>query len=210
MTGWENPISLIFEGVGTALGRLLGLVLACWIGCAIAVASVDQSNHPLPLGCTPFAVPVYWFGGIFVGMAQGWGFLAYLALFLLAASLVPSERVSWWVLASATLIQAAETQRMLVAWGVPVRWWVYGPLLTLVLAASGGAWWLGKKAEAQRRERRSRRRRGYCVECGYDLRATIRAGNTECPECGAEIPLFTITSVESMDRGESPHESPAA
>ena len=27
-----------------------------------------------------------------------------------------------------------------------------------------------------------------CFECGYDLRGTLAAERTECPECGAKIP----------------------
>ena len=28
---------------------------------------------------------------------------------------------------------------------------------------------------------------GQCHECGYDLRGTLAAGRTECPECGHQI-----------------------
>lgn len=28
---------------------------------------------------------------------------------------------------------------------------------------------------------------GECMACGYDLRGTLAAGKTECPECGAAV-----------------------
>ena len=28
----------------------------------------------------------------------------------------------------------------------------------------------------------------YCLECDYDLRGTLAAGRSECPECGAPVP----------------------
>lgn len=38
------------------------------------------------------------------------------------------------------------------------------------------------------RLRREVRRQRYCWECGYDLHATIHAGQPQCPECGTPIP----------------------
>lgn len=36
----------------------------------------------------------------------------------------------------------------------------------------------------RRNRRKSRKRRNHCAACGYDLRGTLGAGRSECPECG--------------------------
>lgn len=195
MIGWENPLLLVLDAGRSAVARVVGFCLACWIGAGVVLAS---AGFPLPLGCSPLAVPVYWLGGIFFGLADGWGLIAYVALFALLVSLIQADRHVLAILYAAAVIQAAETTRLLATRGT-MNWWLYGVLVALLLGAGVGLWWLHRHGAAIRRTRRERRRTGYCVECGYDLRATIRAGGDECPECGAEIPPFTIRSVTAQE-----------
>ncbi|MCX5658802.1 MAG: hypothetical protein NTW19_03660 [Planctomycetota bacterium] len=47
------------------------------------------------------------------------------------------------------------------------------------------AWWV---VLWRRRRRHSRRvKDGHCVGCGYDLRGTVAAGRSQCPECGVAV-----------------------
>lgn len=52
------------------------------------------------------------------------------------------------------------------------------PYIVAPLAALP-AWWL-----LVMRRRRNREKRGFCMNCGYDLRAS----KDKCPECGTAIP----------------------
>ena len=60
-----------------------------------------------------------------------------------------------------------------------------------IAAATGVLYPLGfacATAWAAFRERRRRRREGYCLRCGYDLRASLE----RCPECGTPIPADLV------------------
>lgn len=61
--------------------------------------------------------------------------------------------------------------------GVYECWWlvVRARLLFLVFSSLPAIWWL------LRWRKRRRARAGFCIVCGYDLRATPN----KCPECGA-------------------------
>lgn len=198
MIGWENPLLEVLDAGRSGVARVVGFLLACWIGAGLVLASVES---PLPLGCFPLAAPVYWLGGIFYGLADGWGIIAYVALFALFVSVIQSERRVWMILYAAAAIQAAETTRLFITHG-SINWWLYGVLVSLFLALGAGLAWLHRHAAALRQLRRERRRTGHCVECGYDLRATILAGHDECPECGTEIPAFTIRTVKAAAKPE--------
>ena len=41
----------------------------------------------------------------------------------------------------------------------------------------------------------------FCFACGYDLRGTIAAGRSQCPECGAV--LAGIPESEDQERRDS-------
>lgn len=57
--------------------------------------------------------------------------------------------------------------------GIPVMFWVFGPGIILLFMRPR---YLRRKAMP------------ICFDCGYDLRGSIPAGSTSCPECGAAIP----------------------
>ncbi len=59
--------------------------------------------------------------------------------------------------------------------GGTVLIWAFGPGLILLFM--------------RERHRRLRGSGDECVQCGYDLRGSIAAGQTSCPECGAMIVL---------------------
>ena len=62
------------------------------------------------------------------------------------------------------------------AWFVILPYWAVA-LLTGILPALAAVWiW-------RRRRRRHRHKQGYCLVCGYDLRATP----DRCPECGTVV-----------------------
>lgn len=48
--------------------------------------------------------------------------------------------------------------------------------------------------QVKRRLQRATLKRRICYECGYDLRGTMDAGRTSCPECGQSIPTFPSPS----------------
>ena len=69
-----------------------------------------------------------------------------------------------------------------------IRWeeiaighWVSVPYwIIFVLTAILPALWLYRRI-------RYRKKPGHCPSCGYNLKGTIEAGRTECPECGKPI-----------------------
>lgn len=63
-----------------------------------------------------------------------------------------------------------------VAFGTTAILWLFGPGVVLVF--------LHRKMRAQRAFREHEK---ICTQCEYDLRGTIAAGRTQCPECGAWI-----------------------
>ena len=64
-----------------------------------------------------------------------------------------------------------------------------GTYTTLVLAGTVLLWAFGPGIILLYWREKYRRQRMLptCIECGYDLRGTISAGRSECPECGAGI-----------------------
>jgi hypothetical protein len=64
-----------------------------------------------------------------------------------------------------------------------------GTYTTLVLAGTVLLWAFGPGIILLYWRERYRRERllPSCIQCGYDLRGTVAAGRTECPECGEEI-----------------------
>ena len=47
---------------------------------------------------------------------------------------------------------------------------------------------------------RQRLPNNICQSCGYDLRGTLWAGRTECPECGAKLPPDNRASALASDQ----------
>jgi hypothetical protein len=64
-----------------------------------------------------------------------------------------------------------------------------GTYTTLVLAGTVMLWAFGPGIILLYWREKYRRQRVLptCIECGYDLRGTIAAGRSECPECGMEF-----------------------
>ena len=196
MLGWENPLSIITDAAATVAGRITLFFAACSFGCGIAIVS---SSGPLPLGRSPLTAPVYWIGGIPFGIMDGWGLIAYVTLFGILLTLIVREvggTAHLYVIA--LLVQAGETARFLAARGW-LRVWLFALLMALVFAALAGVVWLAQRSRAARNRRRYRRNMGYCVECGYDVHASVHAGAKHCPECGAEIPRYTIRLIRTQD-----------
>jgi hypothetical protein len=63
----------------------------------------------------------------------------------------------------------------------------FGSYSGLVLGATVFLWASGIVILPTLCERRSLFPPGSCPRCGYDLRGTIAAGRTQCPECGAKV-----------------------
>jgi len=64
-----------------------------------------------------------------------------------------------------------------------------GSYTGMVLGGSVLLWALGPAVVLlylRERRRREALLQNICVNCGYDLRGTLDAGRTQCPECGAE------------------------
>lgn len=57
--------------------------------------------------------------------------------------------------------------------GGTVIFWLFGPGIVLLFL--------------REKYRVDKQRREFCVACGYDLRGTISAGKSECPECGQRM-----------------------
>ncbi len=196
MLGWENPLAILADAAGTALGRVALFFAACSFGCGVAMLS---SSGPLPLGRSPLAAPVYWIGGIPFGIMDGWGIIAYVVLFAILLTLIvreTGETAHLYVIA--LFVQAAETARMLATRGW-LRIWLFAILMAVVVAGVAGLVTLAQRSREARNRRRYRRNMGYCVECGYDVHASVLAGSTTCPECGAEVPRYTVRLIR--DRG---------
>ena len=61
-------------------------------------------------------------------------------------------------------------------WDVAVPFWLPASVLGII-----PAWWLTRLN--RRRRQRHRTRMGFCLRCGYDLRAS----EERCPECGRSV-----------------------
>ena len=197
MLGWENPVAIIVEAAQTAFGRVTAFFLACWLGCGIASLAAGSG---WAIGGGALALPLMWVFGLVMGLAQGWGIIAYVVLFVLLMSLVHSEGRTVHLLLAALLVQAAESARLFATNG-PMHWGELAMLLALVMAAYAAVLYADRHGRRLRAQRRYRRNMGRCVACGYDVRASIRAGSRDCPECGSEIPAYTISTIETWHEG---------
>ncbi|MEO1235251.1 MAG: hypothetical protein AAFX76_00540 [Planctomycetota bacterium] len=68
--------------------------------------------------------------------------------------------------------------------GIGRSWWVAFGLLVVSLGLL--AWYVWA-AVLNYRHTLAVLGRGRCLDCGYELWGTVRAGRTECPECGRGI-----------------------
>ncbi len=98
----------------------------------------------------------------FQGLSRMIGWTGFAALLVLVASLLAHERIRPDALAMRSAIFLASTVfcQALALYTIHLGRWPD------VLDAFG---------------------RGYCLKCGYDLRGTLAADRTECPECGARV-----------------------
>ena len=60
---------------------------------------------------------------------------------------------------------------------VTFPYWIPFAILSFYPSIVFVGWW----------RRRVRSKRGHCTHCGYDLRGTIAAAQSACPECGTNI-----------------------
>jgi len=84
-----------------------------------------------------------------------------------------------------------------------------GTYTTLILAGTVLLWAFGPGIVLlyMREKYRQQRLLPTCFQCGYDLRGTVSAGRTECPECGQTIPPGVMQPhAESgdVDQNDSP------
>lgn len=193
MLGWENPLWILAEAAGTVLGRVVLFFLACWLGCSAAVLAMNVAP---PLGYSPFVFPVYWLGAAPLGMADGWGVLPYVVLFGIFCNVIVRDATPVWPFVVATFVQFFETARMLQFRG-KLSVWLAVLLFALLVAAVVGLVKLARRSQEQRNRRRYRRNMGLCVQCGYDVRASVLAGSRACPECGTEVPTYTVGVIKS-------------
>lgn len=82
-------------------------------------------------------------------------------------------------------------------WLPLVRWWypntggigfeiAVPDWLLIIVFGSWPAWHMFRSYQRRTRDRRLLQ---LCEECGYDLRGTIAAARSECPECGSKFDL---------------------
>lgn len=197
MVGWENPVALVVEAARTAFSRVAAFFFVCWMGCGIAWLAADSGWS---IGGGIFAVPLVWIFGVVMGLIQGWGVIAYFLLFALLVSLARTEGSALHLLLATLLVQTAESTRLFATWG-PTHWAPLTLLLGLVIAVYAAVLYADRNGRRLRAQRRYRRNMGRCVTCGYDLRTSIRAGARHCPECGLEIPRYTISTIETWHEG---------
>ena len=72
-----------------------------------------------------------------------------------------------------------------LVFGGTVALWCFGPGIVLLF---------------MREKYRRAKLLNLCTDCGYDLRGSIPAGSTTCPECGAPISQPAATHLTAPDR----------
>ncbi|MCC7409890.1 MAG: hypothetical protein IT442_17620 [Phycisphaeraceae bacterium] len=77
-----------------------------------------------------------------------------------------------------------------LVFGLTVLFWAFGPAIFLLFL---------------REKVRLARAAPLCPQCAYDLRGSIAAGSTTCPECGAPIPRQAILMAKRLEKGDTTH-----
>jgi len=180
MSGYRNNLfSVCVDAVGSvyvlSLGLVFTLILGGFFGVWIVEGVATNSSTLMAL---------FWFGGVFVGMAQLWGMISYTLIAFEVIALFHVDTRRWLILLTLLLTQTCETSRMLLHYQDDSPWLHAAAMLGVIIMPilSVVAYQL-----LNREPKLEEAAYTDCRSCGYNLAGTLKDNRNECPECGHPV-----------------------